>query len=700
MVKRVGSNGRDTLKGTGGNDLLDGRGGNDTLLGLAGKDTLKGGDGNDRLDGGAGGDSLIGGRGNDTYIVDATTDRVVEKSGGGTDTIKSTVSLTLPSQVERVVLLGTANLRATGNGLANRITGNGGRNTLDGAGGADTLDGGKGNDTLRGGTGDDTYMVDAVGDVVVEKSGQGIDTILSSKSRTMADHLERLVLTGGANLNGTGNNQANDIEGNAGRNTLSGKGGNDTLDGGKGNDTLDGGSGSDSLDGGSGNDRMQGGMGDDFYRVNAAGDVVDETGGGGTDTVRSAVSFALPADVEHLELTGSGNANGTGNGLDNRITGNAARNTLDGGAGADTLDGGAGNDTLVVDAVGDVVVGGAGTDTVRSTISFTLPDDVEKLVLLSIGSTTGTGNALDNTVTGNAGNNSLVGGDGTDTAEFHGALHEYAVTLGAPTTVAHDVPSGFDDGTDSLTGFEIAAFSDLNLDIAGAGPVAFLPLAELDGACGFRLNGAVGFDHAGQSVALGGDADGDGLADSLLGAPQVGSNVGAAWSVFANQGGATSLDLADLGAGDGLRLDGAASNNLTGMAVAWAGDVDGDGLADAIIGAPYADAPGGADAGAAYVVFGTANAPASLGLASLDQATGFRLEGVGAGDAAGFAVAGAGDVNGDGLDDVIVGAPDADHAGADAGAAYVVFGQAGGFPAAIDLGALDGSDGFRLNGAG
>lgn len=144
--------------------------------------------------------------------------------------------------------------------------------------------------------------------------------------------------------------------------TLTGAGGNDRLKGEAGNDTLNGGSGNDVLDGGKGADYLEGGAGNDTYIVDNAGDVVIETAGNGTDTIKASVSFSLSADVENLTLVGSTGINASGNDLANKIYGNNGANTLMGGAGSDTLIGGAGNDMLSGGAGKDTLAGSAGSD--------------------------------------------------------------------------------------------------------------------------------------------------------------------------------------------------------------------------------------------------------------------------------------------------------------------------------------------------
>jgi Ca2+-binding RTX toxin-like protein len=277
-----GSGSSDSWNGLGGNDSLAGNGGNDTLTGGLGNDTLDGGTGNDSLDGGTGADLTRGGSGNDLYKVDSSADRIVELSGGGTDTVVATATTTLAPWVDHLTLAGTTGIGGTGNGLANTLTGNAGSNTLRGLIGADrlvgnagndTLDGGTGNDSLYGGTGNDTYLLDTAADFVSENTNAGTDTVRSSVAHTLKTHFEHLVLTGTGNTAGTGNTVANMLTGNTGANLLRGDAGNDTIAGGSGNDTLVG---------GTDDDRLTGGLGADAFRFDTpaipfqAGDTITD----------------------------------------------------------------------------------------------------------------------------------------------------------------------------------------------------------------------------------------------------------------------------------------------------------------------------------------------------------------------------------------------------------------------------------------
>ncbi len=210
-------------------NLLTGNNGNNTLIGLGGIDTLNGLDGVDTLDGGGG---------NDTYIVDTTTDTLVELAGGGIDSVQSSVTFTLLPQIENLTLTGTAAINGTGNTAVNILTGNNGDNRLTGLGGNDTLDGLGGVDILDGGAGNDIYVIDTSTDTIIEVAGGGSDLVQSAVTFTLVPQLERLTLTGTAAINGTGNAAINTLIGNAGNNILTGFAGADTLTGGLGADSF------------------------------------------------------------------------------------------------------------------------------------------------------------------------------------------------------------------------------------------------------------------------------------------------------------------------------------------------------------------------------------------------------------------------------------------------------------------------------
>ncbi|WP_167088786.1 putative Ig domain-containing protein [Massilia frigida] len=198
--------------------------------------------------------------------------------------------------------------------------------------------------------------------------------------------------------------------------TLTGTAGDDILTGKTNNDTLFGLDGNDRLDGGHGADTMAGGNGNDSYVVGHAGDVVTEEAGAGTDSVTTGISYVLPANVENLTLTGAAVINGTGNALNNAIAGNAVANVLDGGAGADTLAGNGGNDTYYADHVGDMITewAGNGFDQLFSSVTKTLGQNVEVLILTGTQAINGTGNQGNNLIKGNGADNTLNGTLGYD----------------------------------------------------------------------------------------------------------------------------------------------------------------------------------------------------------------------------------------------------------------------------------------------
>ncbi|MGZ5025868.1 MAG: glucosaminidase domain-containing protein [Methylobacter sp.] len=148
------------IYGLDGNDELHGNSGNDVLNGGLGDDLLYGQSGDDVLDGGLGNDTLKGGTGNDNYVVDSAGDTVVEASVAGIDTVLSSISYTLPNNVEKLILAADyGSLNGIGNNLANLLVGNDGNNVLNGGDGTDTLVGGGGIDILTGGAGTDTFIL-------------------------------------------------------------------------------------------------------------------------------------------------------------------------------------------------------------------------------------------------------------------------------------------------------------------------------------------------------------------------------------------------------------------------------------------------------------------------------------------------------------------------------------------------------------
>ena len=266
----------------------------------------------------------------------------------------------------------------TGTGGADTINGLGGDDILYGNGGSDTLDGGTGADTMYGGTGNDTYIVDDIGDLVVENSGEGNDTVRTGLAAyALTANVEDLRYSGAGNFTGTGNDLNNYLYGAGGNDVLSGGDGHDTLTGNGGDDSLYGGAGHDTLIGGAGADYMEGNDGNDVYIVDNAGDVVVEASGEGTDEVYANLSsYTLGANVENLtsNLAGGAAFHGIGNGLDNVLYGQSGNDTLEGLGGNDTirgnvgddvLDGGADNDLLIGGSGADVLTGGSGADTFR-----------------------------------------------------------------------------------------------------------------------------------------------------------------------------------------------------------------------------------------------------------------------------------------------------------------------------------------------
>ncbi|WP_322980099.1 M10 family metallopeptidase [Pseudomonas sp. C11] len=396
------------------------------LTGNALDNVLTGNAANNVLNGGAGADTLIGGDGNDTYVVDNLGDVVTEQADQGIDLVQVAIATaggtyTLGEHVENATLTSKVAFNLTGNDLANTLIGNAANNVLDGGLGADTMNGGAGNDT---------YIVDDVGDVIIDSAG--LDTVRASIAYTLGNGLENLELTGNQAISGTGNGLANVLDGsqNAAANELRGLGGNDTY-------------------------------------IVGAGDTVIEQANGGIDLVKAYVSYVLGDNLENLSLLGSANLDATGNALANTLTGNDGNNTLDGGAGVDTLRGGKGDDTYWVDltasnALQDRIVENAneGIDTLilrggvqlPKASTITLATHLENLDASETGNIALnlTGNAGNNLLTGNQGNNTLSGGDGSDILVGMGGFDTLTGGRGADTFRFDLSWLGLNDGADAL----------------------------------------------------------------------------------------------------------------------------------------------------------------------------------------------------------------------------------------------------------
>ena len=721
----------------GSNDVIRGQGGDDVLQGLGGSDALHGGAGNDELNGGAGVDVMVGGPGNDTYIVDDPADQIIEKPGEGTDTVLSSAPIfVLPDNVENLTLIDTGNIDGTGNSLDNVILGNVGNNHLNGGAGHDTIAGGAGNDvidgsagpdTMEGDKGNDTFVVDNGNDRIIEGVNGGTDTVITAMFQyILPDNIENLTLAGtgnvtGTGFRGTGNALDNVLIGNAGDNQLYGLGGHDTLAGGAGNDLLDGGAGADTMEGGKGNDA---------YEVDNANDRVIEGPGGGHDSIGSTISFSLAGypNIEDLFLAGSGNIDGTGNAADNQLSGNGGNNKLDGGGGNDLIFGGAGDDTIIGGA-GDTLLGGDGNDTIEVTSTAvklvsgasdfgpTDPNAIDTANLDALGSAidlTGSMSALFRDIEffdlgGTTKNTLTLDGDAVVALTLHhpsslplptlfvsGDVGDSLVLKGGWTSSGATVsnPEGhagtFTEYVDAARGAHVWVDSDIGVTTP----------KTLE----FALNGDVKFGASGGAVSGGGDINGDGLADVVIGTRDPVDAYTGRPQTYVVYGPGSEAEHSAFALGSLHSTDGFKLFNLEaqmGSPVASIGDINGDGFADFIVGAPYRIDPSydktygvvPFQTGAGYLMFGGPTpVDAVFNVSALDGNNGAKIYGA-TGAHLGTSVASAGDYNGDGFDDFVIStyyyAANRNYA---TGHIYVLFGHGGTFNP--DLTKLDASEGF------
>jgi hypothetical protein len=258
---------------------------------------------------------------------------------------------------------------------------------------------------------------------------------------------------------------------------------------------------------------------------------------------------------------------------------------------------------------------------------------------------------------------------------LHEAEHEATYPQQAVNGVGDFDGDGLSDVV--MASFNASGYAGRAYVVFGKTDTEAVSLVEVgQGTGGFALDGENADDYFGGSVSGAGDVNGDGLADFVAGAAHAdpsGRDSGRAYVVFGTEG-PVNVTLADVAQGiGGFVMDGEAVDHKAGGSVSGAGDVNGDGLADLIVGAPYVDWLSN-DPGRAYVVFGKADT-GPVSLADVAQGIGgFVMVGEAIADLAGSSVSGAGDVNGDGIPDLIVGAWRADPNGSDSGRTYVVFG--------------------------
>jgi serralysin len=373
---------------------------NDLLLGNGAANDLKGGAGDDSLDGGGGVDTMTGGAGDDVFHANHTGDVVLEAAGEGDDRVIASTTFVLGAGIERLELAGDRNVHATGNAEHNSITGNAGANRLAGGAGIDYLAGGAGNDVYvleDEGALPDTYLyvrgeagdwVSGGGTIFIEPTFLNVQLMdwsfdddvnamnFMRVSIASADHNWYLDFS----THKLGHALQPGVYSDAMRASFPAPGhpGLDVSGDGHGSNELTGSfviteieySGTTLLSAHISFEQHSDGAAPGLFgtlSINSAPapvvDSIAELRGGGLDTVRSAHSHVLEANVERLVLTGSGAIDGIGNASANHITGNAQANRLDGAAAADTLAGGLGNDTLIGGRGADSLVGGSGADT-------------------------------------------------------------------------------------------------------------------------------------------------------------------------------------------------------------------------------------------------------------------------------------------------------------------------------------------------
>jgi Ca2+-binding RTX toxin-like protein len=648
------------------------------------------------------------------FEIDALTGAISLKEGQGLDFEKAT-SHTLTVRVtdapglfdERVVTIHVGDVVALVNGddEPNNLIGGAGSDLIEGRGGDDTIQAGAGNDTIVYAVGDGFDVVDGDDDkdtVVVTNNSPAPRTILIRDGATQGGIDPTHVAI---SVDGVLSLDIDDVE-------------DLVINAGDAGDTI----------------IVEGNL----EPTDIAPTTIVFNGGSGNDTFDARL------------LTSTERVVASGNGGSDTLTGAGGDDVLVGGTGNDTMTGGSGND-LFVFADGD------GMDTI---MDFTAGGAIDKLDLRAFGiKDIATAKALlaGPSVTQIAGtNNVLISADANDNITLIGVnkasltADDFLLGVAPPTSFAQlDGANGFRifgaDGRNFLSldfsgdalGFSVSGAGDVNGDgfadlivgafvanaannaksDAGESYVIFgkadgfsdIDLATFTAAEGFRIFGADAYDLSGRLVSSGGDLNGDGFADLIVGAREAdaGGNLkdraGEAYVIFGKSAQLADIDLAVLTAAQGFRIFGSDARDFLGYSIASAGDVNGDGFDDLVVSAPRASAAsnGKNGAGESYVIFGKSTGFADIDLATWSPAQGFRIFGADVQDRSGRSVSSAGDVNGDGFDDLIIGAFGADAAGnakSEAGESYVIFGQAAG-RADIDLAGVAQFQGVLIFGA-
>jgi hypothetical protein len=506
---------------------------------------------------------------------------------------------------------------------------------------------------------------------------------------------------------------------------------------------LIGGLGDDILTGGGGADILRGGAGDDVLGVSSAL-FADIDGGSGFDTLcldgvglSLNLAITLPAEIRSIEavdLAGTGNNTLTVDRLSVLDLSEERSN----GVAILTVRGNAGDAVSMADHgwfhEGGVTVGGVTFERytngnaelrIEEGVAADVDDAPPEAPTIDLDAASDTGASDTDNVTGDT-TPSL---SGTAEAKTTVKVYDGATLLGstiATSAGAWSLTTGvLLNGAHGLTATATDAIGNVSaasgvLGVTITADRSVIDLTTLNAAQGFIIQGDGADNWAGVSVAAGGDVNGDGFDDLIVGAAfgdDGGTYAGEGYVVFGSGTGFGTavdfrqvIDLTTLTAAQGVVIQGDTAGDCAGFSVSGAGDVNGDGFDDLIVGA-YRGDNGGVDAGQSYVVFGSDTGFGTavggrqvVDLTTLTAAQGFIIQGDSAGDTSGHRVSGAGDVNGDGFDDLMVGAHWGDDGGSDAGEGYVVFGSGTGFGAAVggrqvvDLTTLTAAQGFVIQG--